>query len=182
MIFVSASKMVLIEKNEVMIVGTRMLSEAAIKQHYPHLKYVRIHTAGRNSVVIYAWNEDLDLPEGDIKSLRRFAAGYLPPYLCCQVKAYSMLRTDGVPKVPALPASVAEAAMDRGLNQSAIVGLINGMLSGGKMTFDGYDDWTGTLHFTVRCEGTVTEIKKELIHQYLHEMIPLGSHCEVVYS
>ncbi|MBW5446046.1 hypothetical protein GE107_08225 [Cohnella sp. CFH 77786] len=162
--------------------GTRLLSEAMIRKFYPHLKYVRIHTAGRNSVAIYAWHEDLDLPERDRVSLKRFAAGYLPSYLCCEVKAYSMLRTDGVPPVPPLPDCVVEAAMTRELDPNGVLDLINGMLPGAGMSFERYDDRTGTLHFTVHSDGNVTEVEKELIRQYLYEVIPIGARYEVAYS
>ncbi|WP_123042401.1 hypothetical protein [Cohnella candidum] len=165
-----------------MDVGTRLLSEALIKKHHPHLRYVRIHTSGKNAVVIYAWNENLELPEADRLALRRFAAGYLPPYLCCQVKPYSMVREDGVPSEPEVPDSVREAAMNRNLDQRAILTLINGMFTGGEMSFDHYDGGTGTIYFRVRSGGKVTDVERELIRQYLYEVVPIGSYYEVAYS
>jgi len=163
--------------------GTRLLSEALIKRHHPHIRYVRVHTTGRNAAVIYAWNELLELPEPDRARLRRFAAGYLPTYLCCQVKDYAAVRTDQVPRVPdELPESVVQAAMDRGLEPAAAIALINGMLTDGELAFDRYDDRTGTMHFDIRSAHVVTGIERELIRQYLYEIVPLGALFEVTYS
>ncbi|WP_276353331.1 hypothetical protein [Cohnella caldifontis] len=161
--------------------GTRLWTESMIRKAFPHLKYVRVHTAGRNSAAIYAWDENLELPDTDRVRLKRFAAGYLPFYLCCQVKPYSAVQEDGVPPVTDPPEPVAQAAMNRSLNQEAIVGLINGMLEGGRMKFERYDGWTGTIHFSVRPGGAVTEIEKELIRQYLYEVVPIGSYYDIAY-
>ena len=172
----------MIQPEGVTVVGTRLLSEAMIKKHNPHLRYVRVHTAGRNAAAIYAWNEALELPDTDQARLRRFAAGYLPPYLCCEVKSYEKIQADRVPRTPELPERVVEAAMNRSLDQHGIVNLINGMLSHGRMTFERYDDRTGTIHYTVRSEGAVTGIERELISQYLYEVVPIGSYFEIAYS
>lgn len=177
------SKNKAIDSCEVKIVGTRLLSEAIIRRHHPHIRYVRVHTSGRNAAVIYAWNERLELPESDRVRLRRFAAGYLPPYLCCQVKDYGEVRTDQVPRVPEeLPEPVMRAAMDRELTPAAAIGLINGMLTDGELAFDRYDDRTGTMHFAIRSGGAVTGIERELIRQYLYEIVPLGALFEVTYN
>ncbi len=161
--------------------GTRLLSEYLIKKYNPQLKYVRLHTSGKNKATLYAWNDDLQLPEKDVDALKRFVTGYLPSYVCFQIKAYSMIRTDRVPQVHELPDSIVQTAMLRDLDQYGIVAVINSMLACGGMTFSRYDMNTGTLHFNVRTTTVLTEIEKELIRRYLSEIIPLGSHCEVSY-
>ena len=41
------------------MVGTRLLSEQLVKNRFPHLRYIRIHTTEKNKATIYAWTEDL---------------------------------------------------------------------------------------------------------------------------
>jgi hypothetical protein len=153
-----------------------------IKKHYPHLRYVRIHTTGKHSAVIYAWNDNLELSEQDRKQLKRFASGYLSPYVCYQVKEYPMVQNDRVPQTSELPEKVMEAAMDRCLDQQGITSLMNGMIAGGSIVFEKYDAETGTLRFHLHSEAAVTGIEQELIRQYLYEVVPIGYPFEVAYS
>ena len=154
-----------------------------IRRHHPHIRYVRVHTSGRNAAVIYAWNEQLELPEPDRVRLRRFAAGYMPAHLCCEVKAYAAMREDGVPPPPErLPEPIVRAAMNRQLSPSSALALLNGMLKDGELAIERYDEWTGTLHFAVRSGGDVPAIERELIRQYLYEVVPVGALFEVVYE
>jgi len=162
--------------------GTRLLSEQLIKNRYPQLRYVRIHTPAKNSVTIYAWNEELELPESEAASLSRFAAGYLLQHICYKVKAYNMIETDGVPRVEELPESIVQAALDRGLNQHGIIDVMNRMFTNGSISFEGYDMETGTIHYAVRSAAPVTDIERELIRQYLYEITPLGARSEVSYG
>jgi hypothetical protein len=161
--------------------GTRLLSEYLIKKYNPHLKYIRVHTSGKNKATLYAWNDDLQLPDKDVDMLKRFIAGYLPSYVCFQIKAYSMIQADSVPMEYELPDSIVQTAMKRDLDQYGIVAVINSMLASGGMAFSRYDLNTGTLHFNVQTTTVVTEIEKELIRRYLSEIIPLGFRCEVTY-
>lgn len=162
--------------------GTRLLSEYMIKQQHPHLRYVRAHTSGRNTATLYAWNDDLELPDKDASELRRFAAGYLPPYVCFQIKAYSKLREDGVPRLYELPDNVVRTALRRDLDRAGIEKTMNAMLSNGGIAFSRYDYNSGVLYFNVHTTGSLTPIEKDLIRKYLSEMIPLGSRCEVDYT
>lgn len=161
--------------------GTRLLSEYLIKNCYPNLRYIRIHTTSKNLAVIYAWNEDLQLTEQEMSKLERFASGYLAPYVCFKIKEYRMIQTDQVPEVYELPGSIAEAAMSSTLDQHRIVEVINRMFSNGQMTFKRYDVQSGTIHFEIRTQSKVTDIERDLIRRYLYELIPLGSRFEVSY-
>ncbi|WP_205516225.1 hypothetical protein [Paenibacillus sp. SYP-B3998] len=162
--------------------GTRLLSERLIKNHFPHLRYVRIHTQGRNEATIYAWNEDLQLPEKEIRDLRQFASDYLQPYICFKVKSYNSVQTDHIPHVHDLPESIIQTAMTRNLDQYGIVAAINRLFSGGHLRFDRYDSIRGTIHFEFQASKHLPSVDKELITTYLSEMIPLGSNCEVAFS
>ncbi|TJY41809.1 hypothetical protein E5161_11435 [Cohnella pontilimi] len=164
-----------------MKLGTRLLSEYLIKNCYPEIRYVRIHTTAKNTAVIYAWNEDLKLTDPEITRLKRFAAGYLSPYVCFTVKEYRMIRTDQVPPVYDLPEHIMEAAMSRNLDQHRILAVINRMLSNGELTFMKYDWQTGIIHFDLTVKHKVTDIEKDLIRQYLYELIPLGSRFALDY-
>jgi hypothetical protein len=164
-----------------MEVGTRLLSEYLIKKYNPHLRYVRVHTSGKNKATLYAWNEDLQLPDQDVAALKKFISGYLPSYVCYKIKAYSMIQADSVPQVDELPDTIVQTAMRRDLDQYGIVSAINSMLVSGGMAFSRYDLHTGTLHFNVHTTTVLTEIEKELICRYLSEIIPLGLRCEVSY-
>ncbi|WP_254450168.1 hypothetical protein [Cohnella herbarum] len=161
--------------------GTRLLSEYLIKKHNPRLRYVRAFTSGKNEATLYAWNDNLELPDEDAAMLKRFATGYLPPYVCYQIKAYSKIQEDGVPQVDELPDPIVSTAMKRDLNQNGIVAAINSMLASGGMAFSRYDINTGILHFNVHTTSVVTEIERELIRKYLSEIIPLGYRSEIAY-
>jgi len=162
--------------------GTRLLSEYLIKSRYPHIRYVRIHTRGKNTATIYAWNEELELPERDAEALRSFAAGHLVPYVCFQVKAYPLMKDERVPDVFELPATIQEAAMSRNLSLNGIVGVINGLFTGGVLTYSKYDPIKGKIYFDLRTNATVTDVEKALIERYLYEVVPLGSSFEVIYG
>ncbi|RKP51670.1 hypothetical protein D7Z26_18045 [Cohnella endophytica] len=162
--------------------GTRLLSEQLIKQYYPQLRYVRAHTSGRNAATLYVWNEDLELPERDADELKRFVDGYLPSYVCFQIKAYSMVQADRVPQVSELPDTVIQTALRRDLDRAGIEKAMNAMLANGGIAFSRYDYNTGILHFNVHTTDALTDIEQELIRKYLSEMIPLGSRCEISYS
>jgi hypothetical protein len=114
-------------------------------------------------------------------ALRKFASSYLPPYVCYQIKEYSMVKTDNIPQVYELPDSIVQTAMKRNLDQYGVVAIINSMLSDGEMTLNKYDINTGTLLFDVRTVTKITDIEKELIYRYLYEIIPLGSNYEVAF-
>jgi hypothetical protein len=163
-------------------VGTRLLSEYLIKKYHPQLRYVRIHTSGKNMATLYAWNDQLQLTDKEMAALRKFASSYLPPYICYQIKEYSMVKTDNIPQVYELPDSIVQTAMKRNLNQYGVVAIINSMLSDGEMTLNRYDINTGTLLFDVRTVTKITDIEKELIYRYLYEIIPLGSNYEFAYK
>jgi hypothetical protein len=162
--------------------GTRLLSEHLVKKRYPHLRYIRIHTSGRNTAVIYAWNENLQLPDKEIADLKKFAAGHLSPYVCFKVKAYHHLRADKVPQLSELPQSIEQIAMAGDLDQYSLLAVINNVLSNGNIIFNRYDSFTGTVYFDVCEDAAVSEIEKELIDRYLYEFIPLGSSFAVSYG
>ncbi|MGF7032741.1 hypothetical protein J2T17_003664 [Paenibacillus mucilaginosus] len=161
--------------------GTRLLSEHIIKKHSPHLKYVRIHSGGGHTAVIYAWNENLQLSDQDAFRLRRLAAGHLSPYVSYKVKPYDKLQEDGIPVRPELPESVVEAAMSRSVQQTELLARINRLFPIGQIAFNRYDAIHGTIHFDVYLNPGITAIEKELFQEYLHEVIPLGSSFELTY-
>jgi hypothetical protein len=162
--------------------GTRLLAEAKIKQYYPHLKYVRAHTCGRHRATLYAWDEELCLSEHDAAQLQKYAEGYLGAYICFRVKPYSKLREDRIARDFELPDRIVEAALQRDLDQSGILSVMNGMLAEGTMRFCRYDCSTGTLQFAVDTPTALTVIEQELVQRYLSELIPLGSRCELIYE
>ncbi|RUS49034.1 hypothetical protein [Cohnella sp. AR92] len=161
--------------------GTRLLAEQIIRQKYPHLRYVRIHARGRNNVDIYAWNEDLQLPDKDRYELGQFAAANLAPYAVFHVKAYSLLREDRVPRWDELPEPIHKAALNRSLDQERILSLLNGMFANGRVSFRRYDPFLGTIHLELCPNAPVTDVEKELLHRYLEELLPLGSTFEITY-
>jgi hypothetical protein len=161
--------------------GTRLLSEQLVKKRFPHLRYIRIHTHEKNAATIYAWNEDLQLPNNEIRSLKQFASDYLDPYVCFKVKSYNMVQHDKVPLVKELPESIIKTAMNRNLNQYGIVAVINRLFSYGRLTFNSFDSTMGTIHFDFQSTAYVNYMDKDLITNYLLEIIPLGSNCEVTF-
>ncbi|MCC3376071.1 hypothetical protein [Cohnella sp. REN36] len=162
--------------------GTRLLSEALVRERFPHLRYIRIHTSNRHLATIYAWNDQLQLSDADQADLRRFAADYLAPYVCFRVKAYSMIQEESVPPAGELPECVERAAMNRGLDLPGILGVLNGMFEEGEVVFDRYDAARGIVYLSVHTQVGLTEIERELLHRYLYELMPLGSSFEVAFD
>lgn len=162
--------------------GTRLLSESLIRKRFPQLRYVRIHSAGKHTATIYAWNDQLQLEEEDRIALKRFAATDLVPYVCFKVKEYSKILEEQVPAVDEVPDYVLKAAMNRSLDLQGIVSVMNGMFSGGRIAFNEYNPWSGTIYLSVSTPAALTEVEKELIHRYLYELTPLGATCEIQFE
>ncbi|WP_028552753.1 hypothetical protein [Paenibacillus sp. UNC451MF] len=158
---------------------TRILSEQMIKKRFPHIRYVRIHTEGPNKVTVYAWNEDLQLQDKDVRSLKQYASDYLHPYVCFKVKAYQMVQTDRVPQVQELPDGLKKKAMSRILDQDEIMDYMNQVFPYGRLTFTDYDSVAGTLRFEFLSDHPVNHMERGLITNYISEMIPIGTRCEV---
>ncbi|MFF2157363.1 hypothetical protein ACFVVQ_18895 [Paenibacillus chitinolyticus] len=169
---------------EVRLVGTRLLAEQLIQQRYPHLRYVRVHTDGKNTAVIYAWNEELLLTAEDMANLKEFASSYLLPHVCFKVKPYDQLKTDSIPqaRIQELPETIWKAAVARESNQYRIASALNDLFMRSiRFTFSRYDSVTGTVHFVARASIPVTDEVKERVQRYLYEMLPLGTRSEVTY-
>ncbi|MFE5318974.1 hypothetical protein ACFQ88_09725 [Paenibacillus sp. NPDC056579] len=160
---------------------TRLFAEQLIKQRFPQLRYVRIHTDGNHRATIYAWNEELHLPDKDIRSLRQFAADYLHSHTCFKVKPYHLVQEDMVPQVSHLPEELMQAALNRVLDLEGILEAINSIFSYGELTFNQYDMITGVIHFDYHSESDVPPNEQELMSQYLYEMVPIGSKGEVTF-
>lgn len=164
--------------------GTRLLAEQLIQQRYPHLRYVRVHTDGKNTAVIYAWNEELLLTAKDIAHLKEFASSYLLPHVCFKVKPYDQIKADGIPqaRVQELPETIWKAAVTRESSQYRIAAALNDLFTSSiRFSFSRYDSVTGTVHFVARAAIPVTDAVKERVERYLYEMLPLGARSEVTY-
>lgn len=160
---------------------TRLLSEELIKKRFPQLRYVRIHSVGNHTATIYAWNEDLHLPDKDIRSLKQFASDYLHPQACFKVKSYNKIQADEVPQVSHLPEQLIKTAMMRELDLEGILDFINSLFSYGELSFNRYDATEGLIYFDFHSSASVHPFEKELMSSYLYEMIPIGSKCEVAF-
>lgn len=160
---------------------TRLLSEQLIKNRFPHLRYVRVHSHGRNTVTIYAWNEDLHIADPDIRGLKLYASDYLHPYVCFKVKPYNEMLADQVPPLPALPAALCKKAMSRGLDEEEIVSFINSQFPYGLLTYNRYDSASGTVHFDFQSGMPVKAADKALLEHYLGELLPIGFSFELTY-
>ncbi|NOV02044.1 hypothetical protein [Paenibacillus planticolens] len=161
--------------------GTRLLSEQLVKNRFPHLKYVRIHTTEKHKATIYAWNEDLHLTEKDAERLQQYASGYLYPYVRYQVKAYHMVQTDKVPLEQVIPEAVVQTAKRRNLNQHGIIEAINRLFPFGRLTFVKYDGAESLIYFDFYATRCLQNREKEAMYSYLNEIIPLGSYCDVTF-
>lgn len=164
------------------MVGTRLLSEQLVKNRFPHLKYVRIHTPEKHKATIYAWNEDLRLTDKDAAYLQQYASGYLYPYVCYQVKAYHMVQTDKVPLEQDIPEAVIQTAKRRNLNQYGIIEAINRLFPFGQLSFVKYDAAESLIYFDFYTTRRLQNREKEAMYSYLNEIIPLGSFCEVTFD
>ncbi|WP_173184208.1 hypothetical protein [Paenibacillus alginolyticus] len=163
------------------MVGTRLLSEKLVRNRFPHLRYIRIHTPEKHKATIYAWNGDLYLPEKDVRSVQDYASGYLYPYVNFQVKAYSAVQPDKVPQLQEIPAAIIEAAMRRNLNQYGILEAINRLFPYGRLRFNRYQAADSIIHFDFHAIRLLHDKEKRSMYDYLQELIPLGSYCEVTF-
>ncbi|TXK83713.1 hypothetical protein [Paenibacillus sp. N3.4] len=161
--------------------GTRLLSEQMIKKRFPHLRYLRIHTQEKNTATIYAWDDDLQLADQEIRSLKQFASDYLNPYVCFKVKAYPYVQEEKVPQMNELPEIVIQAATSRKLNQDGIKAVINRLFPFGRLNYDRYEAAEGMIHFQFHAIRLISDKEKEAMKSYLNELIPLGSYCEVTF-
>lgn len=158
---------------------TRILSEHMIKKRFPHIRYVRVHTEGKHRVTVYAWNEDLQLHEKDIRSLKQYASDYLHPFACFKVKSYHMVQNDQVPQVQELPEELKRKAMSRMLDQDEIMDFMNQSFSFGRLSFADYEAENGVLLFDFHTNRSVDTTEQSLVADYLSEMIPIGTRCEI---
>ncbi|NOU73780.1 hypothetical protein GC098_20645 [Paenibacillus sp. LMG 31458] len=163
------------------MVGTRLLSEQLVRNRFPHLRYIRIHTPEKHKATIYAWNGDLYLPEKDVQSVQHYASGYLYPYVNFQVKAYNAVQPDKVPQLQELPAAIIQTAMRRNLNQYGILEAINRLFPYGRLTFNRYQAADSIIHFDFHAIRLLHDKEKRAMYDYLQELIPLGSYCEVTF-
>jgi len=131
---------------------------------------------------IYAWNDQLRLEDSDRTALKRFAATDLIPYVCFRIKEYSKIQDEKVPLVDEVPECIQRAAMNRSLDLQGIVNVMNGLFSSGRISFNEYNPWTGTIYLSVRTPTALTDVEKELIDRYLYELIPLGATFEIDYG
>ncbi|MEC0230745.1 hypothetical protein [Paenibacillus alba] len=159
--------------------GTRLLSEQFVRNRFPRLNYIRIHTASKHKATIYAWNENLQLPEKDAQNLQLYANGYLYPYACYQVKPYHQVVDDKVPLIQEVPEAIIKAAKRRDLNQFGILEAMNRLFPNGRMSFARYDAAEGLIYFDFHAIRLVSERDKERMYHCLNELIPLGSYCEI---
>ncbi|UQZ81441.1 hypothetical protein SK3146_00597 [Paenibacillus konkukensis] len=159
---------------------TRLLSEQLIRTRFPHILYCRVHTNGRHKATIYAWNEDLQLTETEMRKLKQFASDYLNPSLCFQVKAYHMVQEDNVPQAKELPDPFRTAALKGNLDQEAIIDTMN-TFADGHIRFNDYDPEQAVVHFDYYGLSPVQPDDQTRMTEYLNELLPIGSLCEIAF-
>ncbi|PZD97619.1 hypothetical protein DNH61_01735 [Paenibacillus sambharensis] len=161
--------------------GTRLLSENRIRQRYPHLHYVRVHTCGKHKARIYAWDGKLQLSAKDAASLQRFASGNLLQHVCYDVLPYDSLRKDGLPQPAPLPELLSRAALRTELQAKDIVDTLNSLLPGKVISFRSYDAYSGTIQFNIFSARPVSPEEQEQVGRYVNELVPVGCQGSVHY-
>ncbi|MDG0794316.1 hypothetical protein OMP38_28370 [Cohnella ginsengisoli] len=161
--------------------STRLLSESLVRERFPHLRYVRIHTSGKQTATIYAWDDQLELREEDRANLLKFASAYLTPFVCFKVKPYGLTKEERVPAAPEVPDDVREAAMHRGSDLHDIIDVVDRMLAGGRLSFERYDRSNAIVYLTIRSTLPISPIERELLGVYLYELLPLGTQSSIQY-
>ncbi|MFD2331177.1 hypothetical protein ACFSR7_18150 [Cohnella sp. GCM10020058] len=161
--------------------STRLLSESLVRERFPQLRYVRIHTSAKQTATIYAWDDQLELHEEERTNLLKFAAAYLTPFVCFKVKPYGLTKEDRVPAAPEVPDDIREAAMNRGSDLHDIIDVVDRMLAGGRISFERYDRANAIVYLTIRSTLPISPIERELIGVYLYELLPLGTQSSIQY-
>lgn len=159
-----------------------MAAEQLVKERFPYVRYVRIHTDGANKATIYAWNEDLQLTDKELRSLKQFAADYISPYVCFKVKPFHYVQTDKVPEEPRLPEPVMKAALDRSLSHDDVLELLSRLFHYGVLSLSKWDPAAGIVHFGFSSGRPVLPEEKASLPAYLNELVPIGLKAEVVFE
>ncbi|MFF2092826.1 hypothetical protein [Paenibacillus sp. NPDC058174] len=160
--------------------GTRLWMEHVIKQRFPHVRYIRIHSTGSHKAVIYAWDEHLSLSEKDTSDLLRFASDHLPQDVCFTVKPYSYAVEDGIAPIE-VPERLRKAAMNGSLDQAGVFAELNGLFTGVVVAYRRYDLRTGTVHLDAYSCASIEEQARSVIQSYVNELMPVGSTARVFF-
>lgn len=161
--------------------GTRLFAEKIIKQNFPEIKYLRVHTTGKAEATIYAWDKNLDINDHTKMLLSEFGNNEILAHVKFVVKGYDQTKTDQIPENQVPPEVILNAAYSGGLNKQGIVNTIKEVFPEIELIYKGYDFDSGKVNFTVTDSDNFTPIERELLEQYLFEIIPLGSTPRVQY-
>ncbi|MFX3635840.1 MAG: hypothetical protein ACE3L7_28100 [Candidatus Pristimantibacillus sp.] len=160
--------------------GTRLWVEQFVKQRFPHVRYIRIHSCGSHQAVIYAWDENLQLTDKDAAELNHFASEYLSPQVCYTIKPYQAAASDRVfPQE--VPERLRQVALNGSLDQTAVFSLLNSLFAGIIVNFKRYDVRTGTIHMAAYSHSHIPDGDKSMIQRYANELMPVGSTVNVIY-
>ncbi|WP_336789033.1 hypothetical protein [Paenibacillus sp. MMO-177] len=160
--------------------GTRLWWEQAVRQRFPHIRYVTIRSCGHHKATIYAWDDQLELSEADAAKLHRYAMEWMSPDICVSVKPYNEAAADQVLSVQP-DEELAKTALRGRLDQSAVFAVLNNLFAGVVVSFNRYDVRTGTVHLAAYSHSPFTETAKSKIRHYAEELMPIGSTVNVTY-
>ncbi|GLX67291.1 hypothetical protein [Paenibacillus glycanilyticus] len=160
--------------------GTRLWWEQAVRQRFPHIRYVTIRSSGHHKATIYAWDDQLELSTADAAKLHRYASEWMSPDICVSVKPYNEAAADQVPR-DSPDEDLVKTALRGRLDQSAVFAVLNGLFAGVVVSFNRYDVRTGTVHLAAFSHSPFTDIAKSKIRHYAEELMPVGSTVNVTY-
>ncbi|MCR8641478.1 hypothetical protein NV379_02300 [Paenibacillus sp. N1-5-1-14] len=159
--------------------GTRLLAEKLIKAEFPAIKYLRVHTTGKGIATIYAWDENFKIDDVNMRKLSEFGTNEILAHVYFNVKPYDQLMVDAIPDYQEPSEIIVEAALTGGLNKEGIIRTINKIFPDIDLVYNGYDSGSGNVNFYVSDSDRITQIEREIIEQYVSEIIPLGGTVQI---
>jgi hypothetical protein len=161
--------------------GTRILAEKLFRANFPDIKYLRIHTSGKGQATIYAWDERLKIDDVQMSRLSEFGTNEILAHIYFNVKPYDQIKVDAIPDLQEPPEIIVKAALTGGLNKEGIITTIKSVFPDLELIYKGYDSDAGKINFNVPDSDSITQVERELLEQYLFEIIPLGATIRVQY-
>jgi hypothetical protein len=160
------------------ILGTRLRYEKMIRDRFPSLRQVRAYSPKKFTVTIYAGDGDGALSDSTSREIENFLKEHGQAHLLHEVKPYTLTVDDQIPQITDLPEPIKYIALYGGLNQKGIIESLNLAfpflkLQLAKLENDILTIWTSS-------DVQLSEAEKELLDQYLYEIIPLGISVKIV--
>ncbi|OME58232.1 hypothetical protein BSK59_08600 [Paenibacillus odorifer] len=158
--------------------GTRLRYEKMIKEAFPSIHRVRVHSSGTFTVTVYAEDEYHNLSQKMITDLTIFLNEEGQAHLIHQIKPFNATLSDGVIEIDDPPEHIQVIALNGGLNQRGLVDALNAAFP--FLHLQLAELHKGTLKIWIPSGTILSSAERTLLEQYLAEITPLGITVEII--